>query len=284
MNAILSQFSITVLIRQFFCGVVFFLPAMLAGSGDAQLSQLLLKSESSFAIGLFVALACIIGTIIHHIEKNSYSYVLQGFFCYIKDNESAKSRSYNIIGGFTILLVLISIICGLIDAWFWLAVVVISFFVVLNLSCFLDKLLTINQKIWIISETSKIHRDDDYLRLNLSAKNAILKRLDAWADNIHCVQSCCFAWLLGLCFARYLVTQGEYTMIIFAKMSATSIEYSTVFDSGLAEAQLQSFSGWSTVLAFLLLFWEACFEWHRFQHIFHIVGSMEISFKKQNRQ
>lgn len=264
--------------------VLFFLPSLLAYGADDKVYQVLLKAESSFAIGLFVVSSCIVGTIIHHLEKNTYSYVLQAGFSYVQHIKSSGDRQCAgcvVLLGMLFMLIILALSY---QACICLFFVVVTFTLVITLLFFLNNLVEITEKLWIISEIAKVNQEELNHRKYPRERIAILNRLDTWSDNIHCVQSCCFAWLLGLCFARYLVTQGEYTMIIFAKMSATSIEYSTVFDSGLAEAQLQSFSGWSTVLAFLLLFWEACFEWHRFQHIFHIVGSMEISFKKQNRQ
>ena len=78
MNEFLSKFSLQNFLRQFFCGVVFFLPLYLFvlwkvhefffQSGICCKKQLI-------CIG---ALACVIGTLIYHLEKNLYSYVIQG--------------------------------------------------------------------------------------------------------------------------------------------------------------------------------------------------------------
>ncbi len=87
-QGIFDKFSLPNILRQFFCGFVFIAPFWFFSGGNTtedlawqQLEGFLngIHWELSRWIVLGVA-ACIIGTIIYHLEKNLYSYSMQAFF------------------------------------------------------------------------------------------------------------------------------------------------------------------------------------------------------------
>ena len=84
MNDFLGKFSLSLILRQLFCGIVFFVPCIqTCFSGCFTIDKV---SEFSTDILLPVAIASlIIGTVIYHVEKNTYSYIVQGLFLSILD-------------------------------------------------------------------------------------------------------------------------------------------------------------------------------------------------------
>lgn len=146
------------------------------------------------------------------------------------------------------------------------------------LSIFSLQLVEVTQKSWVISGISNLSRKELNLHAYPRERFAILKRLDTWSDNIHCVQSCCFAWLFGLWLAKYLVQQNGGAINILIKFGENSVEYCSCVNFSALETQLQNLDGWSVCLAFLFLFLEACFEWHRFQHILDITQNLKLAY------
>lgn len=93
MDRILEKFSLALLLRQLFCGVVFFLPCLLVRRklDLASLFSSHLSSEPA-DIGLWMILAFIVGTIIYHLEKNFWTYPLQCLFESTFNESIPKSR------------------------------------------------------------------------------------------------------------------------------------------------------------------------------------------------
>lgn len=90
MKEVLGKFSISHILRQFFCGVVFFVPFFCI-SGTKGKNKIHSLNEwlqvgffnhdwSTPKVAALCALACVIGTIIYHLEKNLWSYPLQCLF------------------------------------------------------------------------------------------------------------------------------------------------------------------------------------------------------------
>ena len=122
-QSIFDKFSLQNLFRQFFCGFVFIVSFCLFASGNttenltwSQLEGFLkgIHWELSLLIALAVA-ACIIGTIIYHLEKNLYSYSLQAFFESIDYciNPTQEGTDKDKKGGNVVFLILFSILWSL---------------------------------------------------------------------------------------------------------------------------------------------------------------------------
>lgn len=274
-NAILSHFSLPVILRQFFCGVVFFLPTLLAWGGDVKALYALLKPESSVVLGVGIVLSCIIGTIIHHLEKNTYHYALQGLFCVVGQCFAECDRKC--CG----LLVIVALAAMCILMWvcyntcLCLFFILLTLLLVVTLTIFHVPLVSITQKLWVISAVEVMKKEEFNVGNYACERYAVLKRLDTWSDNIHCVQACCFAWILGIALAKFLANQAEVIGFVM-NICSSSMCVNVCTEPSPAQSQLQCFEGWSVGFAFAILFWEACFEWHRFQHIYAITKNMSF--------
>ena len=95
MDSFLQKFSLQNLLRQFFCGVVFFVPLYLFAREKMPATDLL-KWESGVFF-LFSSVALAVGTIIYHLEKNLYSYPLmymyERFIFHNKKEDSSREVS-----------------------------------------------------------------------------------------------------------------------------------------------------------------------------------------------
>lgn len=90
MKEFLDKFSLSLILRQFFCGVVFFVPffgvsGTTKGTNVYSLNEWIQKGTSNNdwsnpKVAALCVLACIVGTIIYHLEKNLWSYPLQCIF------------------------------------------------------------------------------------------------------------------------------------------------------------------------------------------------------------
>lgn len=264
-NAILSHFSLPVILRQFFCGVVFFLPCLLVW-GVAESCRDLMNSDKPIVVGFFVVLCCIVGTIIHHLEKNTYSYFLQGLFCDI------KRKRWGVLIVFAVFFCLVSYyVC------FWGYIAILSLMLICTLFMFHNRLVETTQKLWVISEVGKVVSKKKAPISFARERYAVLKRLDAWSDHIHCVQSCCFAWIFGLTFAHYLTKPEEEFINILIRICSLLVGC-TPWVQPKSAIPLSSFEGWSMVLAMVILFLEACIEWHRFQHVLKITKGFNLPY------
>ena len=227
MDSFLQKFSLQNLLRQFFCGVVFFVPLYLFAREKMPATDLL-KWESGVFF-LFSSVALAVGTIIYHLEKNLYSYPLmymyERFIFHNKKEDSSREASpFNwwliwCIAGVACLLVLgcrhFLVSCP------WLVLMTLAFFWLLIVTRMLlessDSMIagpTLQQ--WRIEyEASQKRRENKLLDEleNKSVQYAAAEKIATWSDFIHCVQSCCFAWIFGSLLAYYLtetVVEGFY--------------------------------------------------------------------------
>ena len=251
MDKFLGAFSLQNFLRQFFCGVVFFVPFFLAPSSSVNKSlwssvgslfaNLVLNANRSTSnmvmLGIF---ACIIGTIIYHLEKNLYSYGVQAIF-----ERLILERAVTIFG-----IILIS-------------TVTIIFFMMLSgpIGCFVafvvelqivrlfygDRVIRRTRLQWIAEHSRRNTKKNNsniivsYNQCNLAI---IARKIAYWSDFIHCSQSCCFAFVIG-CFTATrlgIAIPGEKEMLY--------------------------------IVAIVLIL-EAFFDWHRYQHVIYITERVQ---------
>ncbi len=202
MNELFSKFSLQNFLRQFFCGVVFFTPLYLFAPGCMQnfFSKCgIAMGDSIYYVG---ALACVVGTIIYHLEKNLYSYTAQGIYeCMFKKcKETSRDKqlgngllSYVIMAFVLILSIWLNPRLFLDIIWIFLLVVLAA---ILILKYFLDK-KTFDTTLMCWKIEGSIPDDNETTKEGVRELNSIAAKVAVWSDFIHCTQSCCFAWLLG---------------------------------------------------------------------------------------
>lgn len=267
MNDFLGKFSLSLILRQFFCGVVFCVPCMLTCFPDGFTIDAV--SEFSTDILLPVAIASlIIGTVIYHVEKNTYSYAIQGLFLtvletfsFIKDKRvSSKIETYKMY--FHILLIILMAVDSFLFFWvddrnIWMCVSGAAALLVVNLM--LSSIVTFYQKAWSIDQQRVLGANS-----SIDAK-LVMGHLDTWSDNIHCVQCCCFAWLAGSAFSHWLSIRN--IMDTCQCMRAVFGSSWEVLNTSIHWAILSPYGK----LACIILFLELIFEFHRFRHLYKIV-------------
>lgn len=252
MDSFLQKFSLRNLLRQFFCGVVFFVPLWLftqnPGCQCCTCSVLDITRWETGTFLLFAALASVIGTIVYHVEKNLYSYLVQTLFesCAKYKNWQMRVVPLLVAGAITLMISPLFQLtedkvdvfnCYMIALLFF---VVICIFNVLFTESFF-KVLIRTRACWIIEEQFSDKSSEDRL-----ARWAIAKRISSWSDFIHCSQSCCFAWLLGCILCKF----ANNTEVHNAELFGLSLE----------------------VVA-SILFLEIIFDWHRYQHVLSMTES-----------
>lgn len=226
MDSFLQKFSLQNLLRQFFCGVVFFVPLYLFAREKMPATDLL-KWESGVFF-LFSSVALAVGTIIYHLEKNLYSYPLmymyERFIFHNKKEDSSREVSpFNwwliwCIAGVVCLLVLG---WGHCVSWPWPAFIVLAIFWLFIVTRMLlesseEMIVEQTKNQWKIEyEASLKTREHKLLNKleNISTQYAAAEKIATWSDFIHCVQSCCFAWIFGSLLAFYLtetIVKGFY--------------------------------------------------------------------------
>lgn len=280
MDSFLSKFSLQTFLRQFFCGVVFFCPFLLYTPkyantflGGEEVSIKISQDCFSFCTQygpwdtgkiVFIGIvACIIGTIIYHVEKNLYSYFIQASF----EVAHVKTINGKISGDVAVYFVIVALILFVTFLWanaimlFILALLVYIFFGT-SLSNGFSRVVSRTQQSWIIENNKAIeskiveskiiedktieHKTIEYKKIeetkkeeeldSLKMAKAIAEKVSTWSDFIHCVQSCCFAWLAGSCFVKYFI---------------------------LTDADIS----FGNCVAVVLLLLELIFDWHRYQHV-----------------
>ena len=275
MDSFLSKFSLQTFLRQFFCGVVFFCPFLLytpkyanAFLGGEEVSIKISQDCFSFCtqygpwdtgkIVFIGIIACIIGTIIYHVEKNLYSYLMQALF----EVANVKTNNGKISGKVAFYFFIVALILFVTFLWanaimlFILALLVFIFWGT-SLSNGFSRVVSRTQQSWIIENNKAIEskiveskivegKTIEYKKIeetkkeeeldSLKMAKTISEKVSTWSDFIHCVQSCCFAWLAGSCFVEYFIhADADITL------------------------------GNSIAVALLLL--ELIFDWHRYQHV-----------------
>ena len=278
MNEFLSKFSLQNFLRQFYCGVVFFLPLYLFVPWKVH--EFFFRSglccKQLICIG---ALACVIGTLIYHLEKNLYSYVIQGIYELLEECRSCKlfkkCKLYWECRLFrTIIIALVVIgLCALIYL-LHLSIgesILFSIFVLCIAKLILDgKVFKTTIISWIIegsgvkenrdknhTETDEMQaRDPGHGEITMHDLRSIAGKIAVWSDFIHCTQSCCFAWILGTCFSYWIIERNCCAccaQCMYSKMD------------------------WSLIAAFSILFIESAFiDRHRYS----FVMEMKRQYKK----
>lgn len=248
MDSFLQKFSLQNLLRQFFCGVVFFVPLWLfSKNAECPCCTCSVVDVTKWGTGtllLFAALASIIGTIIYHLEKNLYSYPLMYVYerWIFKGNETDSDgekeqgklttppeRKFHI--WLVWIVVAVIVMLGLLGcrhfvSWPWIAFLVFAglwLFVVTHLLLERDAVLPITMKVWGIEYLSAKHRAGESSEPDDEAimRYAAVEKIATWSDFIHCVQSCCFAWIFGSLLAYYItgtIVRGFYQGMTLAFM------------------------------------------------------------------
>lgn len=248
MDSFLQKFSLQNLLRQFFCGVVFFVPLWLftqaCGYKCCSCSIVDITTWEAGTFFLFASLASVIGTIIYHIEKNLYSYSIQTLFevCSRHGNLHMRVVPLLVAGAITLVvspLFHISDMEKIFDCYMVALIffIVVSIFNVLFTDSFI-KVMKRTRVCWFIEE-----QISDKSSVDMFARWAVAKRISSWSDFIHCTQSCCIAWLLGCALCKLIENNADMCM----------------WNEPLFEL--------SILIAGSVLFLEIIFDWHRYQHV-----------------
>lgn len=266
MDSLFSKFSLQTFLRQFFCGVVFFCPFLLYALDwcnvylcEHEFSVEVSKESLSFSMQygtwdtgkiVFIGIvACVIGTIIYHVEKNLYSYSVQCVFELYASKKNNFLWASPIIASLLLTLALSPLVSVFADFSPICCFICYSFscFLVLCVICcafetYFHKVIERTQKVWIIEDEQTVNTSVSEYRLKdgvipmMLMAHAVSKKLSTWSDFIHCVQSCCFAWVAGSCFVKYFIhSDADITL--------------------------------GNSIAVALLFLELIFDWHRYQHV-----------------
>lgn len=234
MDQFLSKLNLQNLLRQFCCGIVFFVPLYLFVPCKIQwVWQNAGLADNS--LKCIAVLAFIIGTVIYHLEKNLYSYAIQAIF------EKCHDKKGGVILHLFIGILIISvsgISIAFLLSWWWSVMSFIILWTLIFLSVFAhsDMLIYPTQKLWEIESHSKNYTARDW---------AIADKVAVWSDFIHCVQSCCFAWLLGSGIAIHVTQECECCV---SKENIST----------------------SCIVAICLLLIELGIDWHRYRHVLSI--------------
>ncbi len=262
MDTLFQKFSLQNLLRQFFCGVVFFIPPYLFAPGYlGEWSQV--TSLESGAFLLFSAVALCLGTIIYHLEKNLYSYSVQTVFELLPDWAVAPLFCMPVAVALVLAIIWSSLCCvsclaciccvfgGVIGLVFVMGIIALLF------SPASRRVIARTQECWFLEEKMlKNDSTDSHIRMC-----AIAKRVSSWSDFIHCTQSCCFAWLLGCALCRYVLYHDVYC-------------YPCLIAAWDAESPLL----FSVHVALVVLLLELMFDWHRYQHVIKMTKMSGLRF------
>lgn len=233
MDSFLNKFSLHHFLRQMFCGVVFFVPLFMYV--PEVVNAFLCELVSEWRLSVVIVLSCIVGTIIYHLEKNFYSYMLQRVFEIIY-----QCRGYHFI------CILSWLICSffiLVWSWspdkcvfHWLGCFFILGIVgLLSFLCHWDRSHVINrtEQCWMI---------EDGICNTTERQRAIAKKIATWADFIHCTQSCCIAWICGTALTYNINPEMAY-----CASSAICVR-----------------------ICVAVMLFEILVDWHRYQHVIKI--------------
>ncbi|MBQ2869601.1 MAG: hypothetical protein IJE88_06205 [Akkermansia sp.] len=243
MDSFLQKFSLQNLLRQFFCGVVFFVPLWLFAR--TRIVEILGVEKGNTGVYLaFAALASVVGTIIYHLEKNLYSYPLMYVYekWIFKGNETDFGREKGqgkltsppemkfhiwllwIMVAIFVMMVLLE--CRHFVSWPWIAILVFAGFwlcVVTHLLLECESVVPMTMKVWKIEYLAAKQRVEEVSSLDDKTieKYSAAEKIATWSDFIHCVQSCCFAWIFGSLLAYYItgtIVRGFYQGLTTAFM------------------------------------------------------------------
>ena len=272
MESFLQKISLQNLLRQFFCGVVFFVPLWLFAR--TRIVEILGVEKGNTGVYLaFAALASIIGTTIYHLEKNLHSYPLQLAYEYYHERKSGclcnKCKSLGVlILVIASLVALCMVICS--DKPFLgMLVVLVCYFVlsVIMLRAGKKRLIASTLEQWLWEEKAGQLKMEDALPL-LSEddlqKVAAMKKISTWSDFIHCVQSCCFAWIFGCVVIK--MTENPITLPNLEELIC-------LCDFEVAIRRVMACSG---ICAALILLIECLIDMHRYRFLKSILSHKNI--------
>lgn len=260
MTNILDKFSLSLILRQFFCGVVFFIPSILVLTPGCTIFEKMEGVTSSVALTITI-LALIVGIIIYHLEKNTYSYLLQSIFFIICKFVSAGKTATKKMKMFmaclrgVCVLVFFSLVSSLLIWWLelpWMCICYAACFALVYLLLICMPMISFYRRVWSVGA--------EILAFHDNKSQLIMNHLDTWSDNIHCIQCCCFAWLLGVTIINMLVS-GCYVSIP-CKCGVVCEIINEDWAVALKSTTCQFVWG--------LLLVEILFEFHRFCHLFKI--------------
>ena len=204
MDSFLQKFSLQNLLRQFFCGVVFFVPLWLFAR--TRIVEILGVEKGNTGVYLiFSALAYIVGTAIYHLEKNLHSYPLQLIYEYYYQ----KVERWKILGLLILIILALGSLCIGIYCWWMLIIAAICYFVlaIILLCSRQERLVKTTMDQWIWEEKGALTYKAIALPICSDERLtplAAMKKISTWTDFIHCVVSCCFAWIFGCVVVKML--------------------------------------------------------------------------------
>lgn len=230
MKEFLDKFSLSFILRQFFCGVVFFVPflGLFDTQGEIKTFSLNKWIQGGFfndwstpKIAVLCILSCVIGTIIYHIEKNAYSYFTQSVIVYL----DCKSKFLWVVCGIGVMLILLICFTCTINTW-WLLFALL--FCAACRGALDERTVTYTLRQWVteqMNENQAVFNSynlvafvkGDLEQVPPAAIPAIAARIAKWSDYIHCVQSCCFSFMAGSILFNCLQNSKmglEYQIII----------------------------------------------------------------------
>lgn len=253
MEPLFQNFSLQNLLRQFFCGVVFFVPLWLFGEvhkyETCPCSLFDITQWGTGTFFLFASLASIIGTIIYHIEKNLYSYSVQTVFELLDSWETKPLVVTPIAAALIFSIALTPFFFETTGMWVIVAWFVFCFILTTMAWLFTNafrRVIKRTEMCWLLEE-----RAMNESMLNNIKMYAIAKRISSWSDFIHCTQSCCFSWLFGCALCKFRLSFSDCSF------------YPYYFDASNMEQMMVKSIG--VVLCILVL--ELIFDWHRYIHV-----------------
>lgn len=211
MDKFFSGLNLQNLLRQFCCGVIFFVPLFLFVPNQFYYiwRQAGIVEDRLICVAV---LSFIIGTVIYHLEKNLYSYLIQAAF---------ESIGEKLLRAVLIIFVLMVMLFWIADCCLpTLIGIVLVLLVIACIICFLIPLFSrdFNHKAEadstdeiyckivdaLIDRTEKCWLIEKFVKDKWTPQYSIAKKVSIWSDFIHCVQSCCIAWIMGTIAAYYL--------------------------------------------------------------------------------
>lgn len=266
MESFLQKISLQNLLRQFFCGVVFFVPLWLfSKKAGFECGIGSLVNISKWEMGNFLnfaALTAIVGTIIYHLEKNLYSYFTQSILEFIHRHNAGQVA----LAFFLIILCFLYCLFNAEMMLFLVAFMIILSIWLIFFQNWSKTVINRTQQCWIVENYTQKYPGnasclDQKQMVSFLQAQCIAAKVSTWSDFIHCVQSCCFAWWGGCMLCEYI-----FSSTVFATCKK-DIEFSI------------------NIVTFLLVL-EFLFDWHRYKHVIAMTDgnfSIPATFPNQSK-
>lgn len=301
MKEFLDKFSLSLILRQFFCGVVFFVP-LFCISGTTQNTKVHSLNEwiqggffnhdwSTPKVSALCVLACIVGTIIYHLEKNLWSYPLQCLFertfnetvhTRDKDKEIEHNGALpaaSLLGSFFAFFILFAIILSSfksIPDWVGkfsplLACGIFLIYILLIWICLLQEVLKGHQyyadcfqnvmqrtrAMWVMEE---LNGKELQQFASLHDGKTFFVHNPSYRDALACAA-----------IAKRLASWSDYIHSVQCMCFAwiVGVMCASSIDTNLANSQNMWCSVWLAVAVILL---ESAFEYHRYRHLVYITA------------